>query len=846
LEAFYPLRQRGNSRQRNRGRVAVKAMTPLMKQYWEIKSLHPDKILFFRMGDFYELFFEDAQTVAPLLGIALTSRNKKSQDETPMCGMPHHSVAPHLNKLLAKGFKLAICDQVEDPKTAKGLVKRAITRILTPGMVFDVDTLEGSRAHYLSSFDEQTLSFLDMSTGEAFWIDRSSSNFSDISQTYAKLSVAEVVLSTIQKSEFPLQLILSIHDSLSEPQQELPESARRLLSYVKELNSPEALKVLRPFEKREIKSRMKISATSARHLELFVNSKGEESGTLFACLDKTKTSAGARKLKSWMQFPLNNKKELESRWDLIDQWRNNLARLKNFRDQLGRLGDLERRLTKVAQPSGNARDLLALAQGVEIALGALKTAQVDFKENAELKNWSLKTREALTEDPPLLLKQGGLIRKGFSQELDEYIRLTTEAHTVLAELEAREKASTGISSLKVRYNNVFGYYIEVTHTHKDKVPDHYKRKQTLSTAERFYTEELMELEKKTLLAETKRNELEFEIFESLKKQALESAAPISWLANLVAELDVISALAWLALENRLVRPQISETGRLKLLASRHPVVENSVKTPFVPNDIVLEKHGCLLLTGPNMAGKSTLMRQVAVASIMAQIGSFVAATNAELPLFDQIFTRIGASDQLSEGLSTFMVEMTETAELLKDSTKNSLVILDEIGRGTSTYDGLSLAESILEFLLENEKGQVFFATHYHEITRLAEKYKNLVNAHMSVVERSGQIEFLHSLVLRPAGKSYGLHVARLAGVPSAVIRSAEAKLKNLEKKAAQNTSAYEQLGFEDVINDNENADLKALALQALTDKIKDYKLLEKSPFETLQEVQNWQKSIKEL
>ncbi len=823
-------------------------MTPLMKQYWDIKALHPDKILFFRMGDFYELFFEDAQTVAPLLGIALTSRNKKSLDETPMCGMPHHSVGSHLNKLLARGFKLAICDQVEDPKTAKGLVKRAITRVLTPGMVFDVDTLDKSRAHYLSSFDEQTLSFLDMSTGEAFWIERSSSGTSDIVTLYSKLAVAEVVLSEKQKLEFPLQLILSVHENLEKSVgiEKFPESALRLLSYVKEMNSQEALKVLRPFEKREFKSRMKISSTSARHLELFVNSRGEESGTLFCTLDKTKTSAGARKLKSWMQFPLVNKVELESRWDLIDAWKSDLPKLKAFRDQLARLGDLERRLTKVAQPSGNARDLLALSQGVETGLQALEIAKIEDLEANVLAPWSTRTQNALTDDPPILLKSGGLIRKGFSKELDEFILLTTEAHTILAELEAREKAATGISSLKVRYNNVFGYYIEVTHTHKDKVPAHYKRKQTLSTAERFYTEELIELEKKILSAESKRNELECEIFDSLKKQALELAAPISWLANRLAELDVISSLAWLALENRLVRPKISANGQLKLLGSRHPVVESSVKTPFVPNDILLDQHACLLLTGPNMAGKSTLMRQVALASIMAQMGSFVSASVAEIPLYDQIFTRIGASDQLSEGLSTFMVEMTETAELLKNSTHSSLVILDEIGRGTSTYDGLSLAESILEYLLENKKGQVFFATHYHEITRLEEKYPNLINAHMSVVERSGQIQFLHSLVMKPAGKSYGLHVARLAGVPSEVIKAAEIKLKNLEKKSAKSASAYQQLGFDDVEESIPSTDMKSQALRQLTEKIKDYQLLEKSPFETLQEVQNWQKALKEI
>jgi DNA mismatch repair protein MutS len=827
-------------------------MTPLMKQYWDIKSLHADKILFFRMGDFYELFFEDAQTVAPILGIALTSRNKKAQDETPMCGVPYHSVAGPLNRLLARGFKVALCDQLEDPKSAKGIVKRGVTRVLTPGMVYDVETLDRARAHYLASFDETALSFLDMSTGEAFWLPRTSSHLADAESVFQSLNVAEVVVSSAQKASLSKAWILSVHDSLEvkRPQSDpLPESATRLLAYVSSLNSEESLAILRPFQKREIQTRLQISATSARHLELFVNSKGTDEGTLFTALDKTKTSAGARKLKSWMQFPLMSEIELTSRWNQIDLWRGDVPRLKALREGLSKLGDLERRLTKVAQPSGNARDLLALSQGVQVALAALELAGRPAEDKALLAPWSEKTLRALSDEPPLQLKSGGLIRKGYQSDLDELIRLTTEVHTVLAELEAREKTQTGISSLKVRYNQVFGYYIEITHTHKDKVPTHYKRKQTLSTAERFYTDELLELEKKILSAESKRNELEYHIFCELKEEALRQAAPISWLAEVVAELDVISSLAWLSLENRLVRPRIASEGRLWLKASRHPVVENSVSTPFIANDISLEKNGCLLLTGPNMAGKSTLMRQVALSAIMAQMGSFVPATEAELPLYDRIFTRIGASDQLSEGLSTFMVEMTETAELLKKSTARSLVILDEIGRGTSTYDGMSLAESILEYLLAQQKGQVFFATHYHEITRLDQKYPHLHNAHMSVVEKQGQIEFLHTLVIKPAGKSYGLHVARLAGVPPEVIRLAESKLKNLEKKSKPSAEIFDQMGFEDLLSAQAEDPLqneKDQALQALVNQIKSYRLLEKSPFETLQVVEAWQRQLADL
>lgn len=819
-------------------------MTPLMKQYWEIKSLHPDKILFFRMGDFYELFFEDATTVAPLLGITLTSRNKKAQDETPMCGVPHHSVASPINRLLAKGFKIAICDQIEDPKQAKGIVKRAITRVLTPGMVYDVETLDRSRAHYLASYDDSAISFLDMSTGEAFWL--SLENQKDPMDLLFQLPVVEIVLSNEQKEKFKLPFgsswVLSVHENLAVGDD--PQSALRLLSYVHAHNNLESLKYLRPFECRSLQGRMKLSATTLRHLELFQNSKGESGGTLFSIVDLTKTSAGSRRLREWMQFPLLDTKTIQRRWDLIESWRKNLSGLKSVREELSRLGDLERRLARISQPSGSARDLLALAQGIQTALRSLSSAQIAVPEEKMLADLASKIETTLVEEPPLLLRQGGLIRKGVNPNLDEYITLTTDAHTILAEMEAREKASTGISSLKIRYNNVFGYYIEVTHTHKDKVPDHYKRKQTLTTAERFYTEELLELEKKILTAESKRNDLEYQIFEELKKETLLSSAPISWIANLAAELDAVTALAWLSLEKNFVRPQISK-GDLKLVSNRHPVVESTVKAPFVANDITLKRNEGLLLTGPNMAGKSTLMRQVALAAILSQMGSFVPAREAEIPLYDQIFTRIGAQDQLSEGLSTFMVEMTETADLLKNSTENSLVILDEIGRGTSTYDGLSLAESILEYLVQKKVSQILFATHYHEITVLDEKYPNLHNAHMSVVERSGHIEFLHTLVMKPAGRSYGIQVAKLAGIPDAVIKMAQKKLQQLEK-ANRNQSGPIQMGFQDLISQSQSEDPKQMALQTLVVKIKDYNIMEKSPLETLNQIQAWQKQIKDL
>lgn len=806
-------------------------MTPLMKQYWEIKAQHTDKVLFFRMGDFFELFFEDAILAAPLLGITLTSRNKKSQDETPMCGMPHFSIAGHINRLLSLGHKVALCDQIEDPKFAKGIVKRAVTRVLTPGMVYDVESLDQTKPFYLTSFDELSVSFLDMTTGEAFWVSHAG-EMHEIKKLITQFAAVELVVATHQvdlvKLEFP-NLTLSPFDFDG-------SSSERLLEYVKAHNTQQNLSYLRPFEEKKMTARLLLSSTTQRHLELFANSKNEVQGSLIGVIDKCSTSAGSRKLREWLKFPLVSEIEINKRQDEIEKYQSDVLKLKNLRSLLMKLGDLERRLAKISQSQGTARDLQSLAQGVVVALSALDQARIPFAESAKLGAWAEKIQNTLEEELPLTLKNGGLIRKGVRSDLDLLITLSTDTHQILSHLENKEKTQTGISSLKIRYNQVFGYYIEVTNTHKDKIPDHYKRKQTLTSAERFYTDELLELEKKILSSDIKRGELEFQIFEELKSEALKLSAPISWLAELASELDVYLALAWLAIESNFVRPQFSKDQNLKLTASRHPVVERSVSR-FVANDLALNHQDCLLLTGPNMAGKSTLMRQVALISIMAQMGSFVPAKKAELPIYHQIFTRIGAQDQLSEGLSTFMVEMTETAELLQNANQKTLVILDEIGRGTSTYDGLSLAEAILEFLVQQKISQVLFATHYHEITELSSRFKNLINAHMSVVENKNQIEFLHSLVLKPAGQSYGIQVAKLAGLPSRVIQMA---FENLKKRTTNSIQQQpQQLSFLHQQPDPEIEKLKLLAFQ-----ISQHSILEKTPLESLQAIQTWQQSLK--
>lgn len=629
--------------------------TPLMRQYWDIKSLHRDKILLFRMGDFFEIFFDDAVMAAPVLGIALTSRNKKSQEETPMCGVPHHSIAGPINKLLKHGFKIAICDQIEDPKFAKGIVKRAVTRVLSPGMIYDSDTLDSTQAHYLASYADEKMACIDTTTGEAFIL--TSVSRTEAVRLLSLLPIAELVASELSPDleflkELALPLTLIKSDFISEPE-------RILLNYVKSSGSSELEKTLKPFEIRSLQGRMDLNSTVLRHLEIFANSRGENQGTLFACVNRTQTSGGARLLRQRLSFPLTQLQEIEARLQACARWVEDLGLAKRVREVLGKMGDVERRLGKVAQPQCNGRDLKALSESTLAGIEALNLSGVTF-DSQGTRQLSEKILFAMVEDPPLSTKQGHLFNKGVSSQLDELIMLTTDSQTLLQEMESREKEKTGISSLKIRYNNVFGFYIEVTHTHKDKIPAHYLRKQTLANAERYCTDELIELEKKVLSAQTRRFELESEIFEELKREVLNRGSEYLQLAQLTAELDVATASAWLSVEKNYCRPELGGKS-LSLKNSRHSVVEQTVKQAFTPNSIEITQGGCLLLTGPNMAGKSTLMRQVALTSILAQAGLYVPAEKAQLPIFNHIFTRIGASDQLSEGLSTFMVEMTETA-----------------------------------------------------------------------------------------------------------------------------------------------------------------------------------------
>ncbi len=813
-----------------------KKITPLMQQYWEIKNQHLDKILFFRMGDFFEIFFEDAKIAAPILNIALTQRNKKSEDETPMCGMPHHSVATPISKLLAAGYKVAICDQIEDPAIAKGIVKRAVTRVLTPGMVFDPESLDGGTANFVACADGKFLSLLDPSSGEAFYYAYDSEK--DLYQLVQLLRPIEMLVQA-----GATRLALSVHFTefalqSNDDYKKLPLSAQSLINYITVSLKGGRADFFAGFVERKLTKNFKMSALAFKHLEIFESLSGEKKHSLFAAMDRTQSSGGARLLKDWLRFPLVDLVVLNNRYESIDQWRNLPVELKEIRKIIASLGDVERRLGKIQQLNCNPRDLLSLADSLTAGLLLDQFCLRESDKNSEsqiLAKISADIQEAVREDAPVQLKNGGVIKANFSAQMAELTSYAEDSQQLLIDLELKEKTESGISSLKIRYNNVFGYYIEVTNTHKSKVPERYQRRQTLANAERYVTKELLELEEKILSAKVKRVELETRIFEDLREMVMQKSLVVQQAAKRWASVDVLSSLAWLSMERNFCRPLLTDSGEIKISQGRHPVIEKNFQRKFVPNSVTMPAGECILLTGPNMAGKSTLMRQVALIQIMAQMGSFVPATSAELPIIESIYTRIGANDNLSEGLSTFMVEMKETAELIFEANENSLVILDEIGRGTSTFDGLSLAQAILEYLVTKNKCRILFSTHYHEMISLASEYSQIKNFHMSVVEKKDQIDFQYLLSEGPASKSYGIQVAKLAGLPKPIIEKAHAILSRHERQDRQQLNLFADFGtqnLESAISSHEN--------HLIIDELKKLNLSKITPLEALNKISQWQ------
>ena len=816
------------------------------------------------MGDFFEMFYEDAEKAAPVLNIVLTSRNKKHSNSTKMCGIPHHSVAGAIGKLLNAGFKVAICDQVEPVSQAKGLVKREITRILTPGMVYDPESLDQLSANYLCSLDENSVSFVDLTTGISFFYQVSSPSCQK--QLIHLLNPVELVLSPEQKEKYFSDKgwekyhqtvfdcdVTTNTDSKDSANHSFvltdqPSSVCRLKKYVESHQGFLSLKAIQPFQKREFEQHIQMSSTVQNHLEIFKTYEGDKKSSLFYAINRTKTPCGARLLKSRIQTPSCHKIEIEKRWNAVDEWLQNSEKIKPVRETLFKVGDIERRLGKISHPQCNGRDLLNLATALHNSLSALRLCSVmplsgdTVQVVQELSN---EISSTICPDASASNQQGHIIQKGVSDELDKLIEDSESRQSSLKRLEDQERMQTGIPSLKIRYNSVFGYYIEVTKVHSRKVPGHYIRKQTLTQAERYTTEKLQAIEERILSAKVLRVEMELKVFEELKQKIINMLPDLFNLSRLTCEMDVNVSWAWLAIERSYVRPRFASDAQLVLVNSRHPVVEQKQTQSFVPNTLRMKAGECLLLTGPNMAGKSTLMRQVALAVILAQAGGFVPAEQALLPIFKKMFTRIGASDSLSRGLSTFMMEMKESVDILKNADEHSLVILDEVGRGTSTYDGMSLAQAILEYLVVRKKSLIFFATHYHELTELSRNLSQVRNAHMSVKEEKGVVDFLYTLVPGSSAQSYGVHVARLAGFPREVLAQAEKLLKQREQN---NPSSSKKESFAPALTnkpDSSVSPLKEIYHQDLIQEISSYPLMEKSPLETVKAVSAWKKDIQE-
>ena len=803
--------------------------TPLMRQYSAIKQRHPNALLLFRLGDFYELFFEDAVVAAKELQITLTSRNKEKGTAIPMCGVPYHAAEGYIAKLIRRGYRVAICDQMEDPRQAKKLVKREVTRVVTPGTAIDSQVLEPRENNYLAAVAGRNgaagLALVDLSTGDfratEFCGQEAVARLRD---ELDRMRPSELLLASGATSpmdgragghivtQTPLdewvfgdeygERLLRDHFRVAtlagyglEGHPYAVAAAGAILHYVRETQrgSLAHLDGIRFYQQQDS---LLLDPSTLRNLELVDPAFGESrAATLLGVLDQCATSLGARKLKTWMLRPSLDRDELNARLDAVEELAKNTIAREELRRVLGSIHDLERLLSKVTLETANAREMLALKQSVR-PLPILKTYLTHFQARRmgelharldELGDIHELLEKSIHPEPPVVLNEGDLIRPGYHAELDELRDLGQNSKRVLAQIELRERERTGIASLKVRFNNVFGYYIEISKANMHLAAPDYERKQTLVNAERFTTPELKELEAKILDAEERSHTLERDLFTAIRRQVGAEASRIRQTAAALAELDVLACFAQLAAERDYHRPEFSDDGELLIQGGRHPVIERIVEEgqtgKFIPNDLFMNGETDLLLivTGPNMGGKSTYLRQAAQISLMAQMGCFVPAGRAKLPIFDRIFTRIGASDNLARGRSTFMVEMTEAATILNTATPRSLVLLDEVGRGTATFDGLSIAWAVVEHLLTHTRAKTLFATHYHELTELADLLPGVKNYHVSVKESGSNIIFLRRVEPGSADKSYGIEVARLAGLPNAVVERAREILTRHEQ-----------------------------------------------------------------
>jgi DNA mismatch repair protein MutS len=808
--------------------------TPMIQQYLCIKDKHPDAILFYRMGDFYEMFFEDAQTASRVLEITLTCRNKNEAVPVPMCGVPYRAAQSYIARLIEQGFKVAICDQVEDPAEAKGLVKREVVRVITPGMIVEGDLLDAKTHNYISAFacckETYGLACLDISTGHFRVVE--STHLSRIIEELKRIAPREILLpagivdAALIKT---LSVVVAQHavNRLEDERFDIGRGRKRLidqfktrslegfgcqhmsaglgaagalLHYVQETQKQSVIHLQR-IETYSLEDHLVIDHMSRQNLELERNIRnGSRQGTLIGIIDQTCTAMGGRMLRQWLRYPLRCPDRIGRRLDAVEELlaRNDIRR--RLSELLHAIHDMERLNAKIVMGHANARDVLSLGR----SLGMLPTVWAILGElNSELFQCRLVLTElealsaliesAISEDAPPGINEGGMIKKGFDRDLDDLMQISRDGKGYLAQLEVRERQTTGIHTLKVRFNKIFGYYIEVSKGQVKSVPAHYVRKQTLVNAERYITDELKQFEISVLGAQDRRCALELEIFNRIREQVGRANAAIQEAAGFLARLDCLLALAETADQNDYARPRINSLGIIDIREGRHPVVEKMIQGErFVPNSVYLdnEDHQVLIITGPNMAGKSTILRQTALMVIMAQMGAFVPAAQADICVTDRIFTRVGALDNLSAGQSTFMVEMEETANILNNATLESLVIMDEIGRGTSTYDGLSIAWAVVEYLhdVKGKGAKTMFATHYHELTELARTHPRIKNFHIAVKEWLDGIIFLRKLVPGGTNRSYGIQVARLAGIPTPVIERSKYILERVENHAPTGTN----------------------------------------------------------
>lgn len=801
-------------------------LTPMMKQYMQTKEEYKDCILFYRLGDFYEMFFDDALTASKELEITLTGKNCGLEERAPMCGIPYHAVDSYLNRLVSKGYKVAICEQVEDPKTAKGIVKREVIRVVTPGTNLDTQGLDETKNNYIMCIvymaDRYGLSVADVTTGE-YLVTELDSQTKLMDELY-KFMPSEIVcneafyMSGLDLDDLKNRLHMAIYsleawyfdDALCrETLQEHFKVASlegiglsdyecgmiasgALLKYLEETQK-NSLSHMSRLTRYATGNYMVLDSATRRNLELVETLREKQKrGSLLWVLDKTKTAMGARTLRKYVEQPLIDKKSIVKRLDAVAELKDNAICRDEIREYLNPVYDLERLVGKITYQSANPRDLIAFQSSLSMLPSVkciLKDMESDllkeiYEELDPLEELCDLVGRAIQEEPQLAMKEGGIIKDGYNEEVDRLRKAKSEGKNWLADLETKEREKTGIKNLRIRYNKVFGYYLEVTNSFKDLVPDYYTRKQTLANAERYIIPELKELEDTILGAEDKLCALEYELYCEVRNTIAAELTRIQRTAKAVAKLDVIASLALVAERNNYVRPKINEKGVIDIRDGRHPVVEKMIPNDmFIANDTYLDdkKQRISIITGPNMAGKSTYMRQAALIVLMAQLGSFVPASSANIGLVDRIFTRVGASDDLASGQSTFMVEMNEVANILRNATSKSLLILDEIGRGTSTFDGLSIAWAVVEYISNSKLlgAKTLFATHYHELTELEGKISNVNNYCIAVKEKGDDIVFLRKIVKGGADKSYGIQVAKLAGVPDPVINRAKEIVEEL-------------------------------------------------------------------